>query len=81
MPDAATWAYDSDKDSHVISLTYKHGSTTIGNLVYTYDPDARRSTVGGSVAAVYIPLGNLCAANTFNAANEMTQYNGVYGAR
>ncbi len=80
LPDAATQAYVYDSgghgDSHVTSLTYKHSTTTIGTLTYTYDPDGRRSTVGGSLAAVTIPTAYECT-NTYNADNEMTKYCGV----
>ena len=52
MPNGATEAYVYDNgglgDSHVTSITYKDGSTTIGNLTYTYDPDGRRTSVGGA---------------------------------
>ena len=77
LPDGVTQTYVYDKDSHVASLTYKtSGGTTIGNLAYAYDADGRRSTVGGSLASVWIP-GYQEVANTFNADNEMTQYNGT----
>ena len=56
------------------SITYKDGSTTIGNLTYSYDPDGRRSTVGGSLASVAIP--RAVSGNLFNADNEMTNFNG-----
>jgi hypothetical protein len=89
LPDAATQAYVYDNgghgDSHVTSLTYKHSTTTIGNLTYTgacpersrRDPDGRRSSVGRSLAAVYITAAS-GGTNTFNADNEMTKY---YGAQ
>ena len=76
LPNGATQAYVYDNgahgDSHVTALTYKHGTTTIGNLNYTYDPDGRRSSVGGSLAAVYIPAA--VTPNSFNADNEMTLF-------
>jgi len=34
-PDATTEAYGYDADSHVTSLTYKHGTTTMGNWNYS----------------------------------------------
>src|SRR5271163_1386609 len=74
LPEAATQAYVYDADSHLTSLTYKHNTTAIGNLTYTYDPDGRRSTVGGSLAAVATP--RAASGNLFNADNEMTNFNG-----
>ena len=78
LPNGVTQAYVYDNgglgDSHVTSITYKDGTTTIGNLTYGYDPDGRRSTVGGSLAAVATP--QAASGNLFNADNEMTNFNG-----
>ena len=49
--------------------------TLLGNLTYAYDADGRVSTKGGSLAAVTLPAG--VTGNTFNAASEMTAFNGT----
>src|SRR5208282_4697172 len=54
-----------DPDSNVKSITYKNGSTTLGNLTYDYDPDDRRFNVGGSLASTGIPT-----AQTFSYNND-----------
>jgi hypothetical protein len=33
----------------VTSIAYQDGTTSIGNLTYSYDADGRRSSVGGSL--------------------------------
>src|SRR5271170_1484324 len=69
LPNGVTQAHVYDNgghgDLHVTSITYKDGTTAIGNLTYSgacpersrRDPDGRRSTVGGTLAGINIPLG------------------------
>ncbi len=75
LPNGVTVAYSYDTDSRVIGLTYSAGSTNLGNLVYSYDADGRRTSMGGSLASVSLPAN--VSGNTFNAANEMTAFNGA----
>jgi len=75
LPNGVTVSYTYDLDSHVTGLTYAMGSTQLGNLTYVYDADGRVSTKGGSLAAVTLPAA--VSGNTFNAANEMTAFNGT----
>src|SRR5208337_4523311 len=69
LPNSVTQAYVYDNggqgDSHVTSITDKHGTTNLGNLTYGYDADGRRNSVGGTLAAVAIP--RTASGNIFNA--------------
>jgi RHS repeat-associated protein len=47
----------------------------IGNLTYAYDSVGRRSIVGGSLAAINLPVP--IAGASYDAANELTNWNGV----
>ena len=48
-------SYGYDRNSNVTSLTYKHSTTTLGNLTYGYDGDDQRTSVGGSYARTNLP--------------------------
>jgi RHS repeat-associated protein len=75
LPNGVTVAYSYDADSHVTGITYSAGSTQLGKLVYSYDANGRRGTMGGSLAAVNFPAN--VSGNTFNADNGMTGFNGA----
>ena len=75
LPNGVSLAYTYDADSRVTGITYTAGNNQLGNLAYTYDADERRSSMGGSLAAVNLP--QAVSGNTFNAGNEMTAFNGT----
>jgi RHS repeat-associated protein len=75
LPNGVTMAYAYDADSRVSGITYTSGSTQLGNLSYSYDADGRRTSAGGSLAAVTLPAS--ASGNTFNADNGVTGFNGT----
>ena len=56
-------------------MTWKLGSTAVGDLEYQYDADSRVIQKTGSFAQTKLPVP--VTGNTFNAANEMTAFNGT----
>jgi RHS repeat-associated protein len=75
LPNGVTVAYTFDNDSHILRLSYALGGQSLGNLTYAYDANGRVITKGGSLAAVNLPAA--VSGNSFNAANEMTAFNGT----
>ncbi len=79
LPNGVIASYGYDQDSRVSSITYGTGGScasppsNLGNLSYTYDADGRRTSSGGSLAAVTLPTA--VNGNTFNADNGMTGFN------
>jgi RHS repeat-associated protein len=59
----------------VTGITYKFNATTLGNLAYSYDSLSRRTLVSGSFAQTSLP-GAVTSA-TYDAANELTNWNGT----
>jgi RHS repeat-associated protein len=66
-------SYTYDNDSRVTGITYKFNANTLGNLTYSYDSLGRRTQVGGSFAG----LPGAVASATYDAANELTNWNGT----
>jgi hypothetical protein len=60
-------------DSQVKSITYKLGSTTLGDLSYGYDLAGRRTSVGGSFARTGTP--QAAPPATYNVNNQLTSTN------
>ena len=71
LPNGIVVEYGYDDASQLTSLTYKNGSTTIGDLTYQYDQSGRRTRVGGSYARTSLPP--VLGSATYNAANRLTQ--------
>jgi RHS repeat-associated protein len=63
--------YGYDAASNLTSITYKQGTTVLGDLTYEYDATRRRTKVGGSYARTGLP--SALTSATFDAANQMTQ--------
>lgn len=63
--------YGYDVGSNLTSITYKQGSTVLGDLSYQYDGDGNLTRVGGSYARTALP--STLNSATFDAANQMTQ--------
>jgi RHS repeat-associated protein len=75
LPNGIVATYSYDADSHLIGIDYTAGGGAIGNLTYAYDSVGRRSNVGGSLAAINLPVP--VASASYDAANELTNWNGV----
>ncbi|MFC5054308.1 RHS repeat-associated core domain-containing protein [Saccharothrix xinjiangensis] len=70
MPGELRQSYTYDAADQITDIAYRHGSTVLGNLAYTYDAAGRTTTVGGSFARTDIPdpLGPV----TYDAANRIS---------
>jgi RHS repeat-associated protein len=75
LPNGILLTYTYDNDSRVTAMTWTLASNTVGNLQYQYDADARVIQKTGSFAQTQLP--QPVSGNTFNAANEMTAFNGT----
>src|SRR5207302_7167358 len=56
----------------LLSLTYQHSGSTIGDLAYTYDAAGRRATTTGSYARLNLPAA--VSSATYNANNQLTKW-------
>lgn len=75
LPNGTVTEYGYDAASQLTSLTYKNGSTVIGDLSYEYDNAGRRTKIGGSFARTSLP--SALTSTTYNAVNELTQRSGT----
>jgi RHS repeat-associated protein len=77
LPNGIVLAYAYDNDSRVTAMTWTLSGNTVANLQYQYDADGRvlQKSSAGSFAQSQLP--SPVTANTFNAANEMTSFNGT----
>ena len=75
LPNGIVLAYTYDIDSHVTAMSWTLGSNTVGDLEYSYDADSRVIEKTGSFAQTGLP--QAVTGNSFNAANEMTAFNGT----
>jgi RHS repeat-associated protein len=74
LPNGVNSTYGYDQDSNLTSIGYSANGSSLGNLTYTYDYDGRRSSFGGSLAAVAVPAAAMTA--TYND-NEIATFNGI----
>ncbi len=72
LPNGITVEYAYDAASQLTGMTYRKGTTTIGNLTYAYDAAGRRTKMGGSYARTSIPQAMTSA--TYDAANRLTKW-------
>ena len=72
LPNGVQVAYNYDAASQLTGLTYTLGTTTPGNLTYSYDGTGRRTSVGGSFGRTGLPLA--VSSATYDAANELTKW-------
>jgi YD repeat-containing protein len=72
LPNGIVVFYGYDAASQLVSLTYKKGSTTLGDLTYSYDNAGNRTKVGGSWAWTGLPLA--VASTSYDAANRMRTF-------
>ncbi len=72
LPNGIKLSYGYDNANELTGLTYKLGSTTVGNLTYGYDKDGRIMTRGGAFDATNLPA---TLANTvYDADNRLTTW-------
>ena len=57
--------------SNLTSITYKQGTTVLGDVTYEYDSGRNKTRMGGSYARTGLP--QALSSATYNAANQMTQ--------
>ena len=65
-------SYSYDNANRLTGISYAQGSTTLGNLSYSYDANGRRTAVGGSYAQSDLPAA--ISTTTYNAANQLTKW-------
>ena len=75
MPNGILLTYTYDNDSRVTAMTWTLAGNPVGDLEYSYDADSRVIEKTGSFAQTGLP--QAVRGNTFNAANEMTAFNGT----
>jgi RHS repeat-associated protein len=75
VPNGIVLTYTHDADSHVTGMTWTLAGNPLGDLEYGYDADGRVIQKTGSFAQTGLP--QPVTGNTFNAANEMTAFNGT----
>jgi RHS repeat-associated protein len=75
LPNGILVAYAYDNDSHITGMAWTLAGNSVGDLEYNYDADGRVIEKTGSFAQTNLP--QPVSGDTFNAANEMTAFNGV----
>ena len=56
LPDGIVEAYGYDAASQITGITDTSSSTTVGTLTYGYDGDGQRTSVGGTLSQVALPV-------------------------
>jgi RHS repeat-associated protein len=72
LPNGIVVSYSYDDASELTGLTYALGTTTLGNLTYSYDGSGRRTSAGGSYAQTELP--SAVSATSYNADNQLTTW-------
>ena len=75
LPNGILLTYTYDNDSRVTAMTWTLAGNPVGDVEYAYDADSRVIQKTGSFAQTGLP--QAVTGNTFNAANEMTSFNGT----
>ncbi len=75
LPDGITETYTYDPASQITGIAYAHGSTTVGNLAYAYDPVGNRTAEWGSYASLTIP--QAFGPALYNADNALASSGGT----
>jgi RHS repeat-associated protein len=75
LPNGIAAAYSYDNASRLMGISYSLGSSGLGSLNYSYDAAGRRSTSSGTLATISLP--SAVSSATYNAANELTNWNGM----
>lgn len=74
LPNGVVADYSYDAASRLTGIIYSKGSTTIGDLAYSYDSAGRRISVGGSFARTSFP--QTLTTTNYNAASQQTGFGG-----
>ncbi len=72
LPNGVVTSYSYDGASQLAGITYQNGSTTLGNLTYSYDQVGHRASVGGSFAQTGLPFA--MNQTNYNANNQLTTW-------
>jgi len=72
LPNGVVTQYTYDAAAQITELVYKYGTSTLGNLTYSYDATGRRASVGGTFARSGLP--QAVTGNTYNAGNQLTAF-------
>jgi RHS repeat-associated protein len=75
LPDGVVESPSYDSGSQLTGITYASGTTTLGDLSYTYEGAGRRATIGGAWARTGMP--QPVASASYDAANRLTSWNGT----
>ncbi len=71
LPDSVTEAPTFDAAGELTAIAYAHGST-LGDLLYAYDSQGRRTSTGGSYARTGLPAA--VSTTSYDNANELTTW-------
>lgn len=77
LPNNLAMVYAYDNANQLTGITYKQGSTTLGDLTYAYGTAGRRTTVGGTWARSGLPVAATAASITLNANNQALTFAGT----
>lgn len=72
LPNTNSIVYAYNAASDVTSLTYKQGTTTLGDLTYTYEPAGNRIKTGGTFARTNLPPA--LTTTNYNSNNQQTTF-------
>jgi RHS repeat-associated protein len=72
LPNGIDIDYTYDAAGQLTGITYRQGTTTLGDLTYAYDNAGRRISVGGGFARTDLPV--TIATTSHNANNQLTQW-------
>jgi RHS repeat-associated protein len=75
LPNQVGAAYSYDDNDQPTGIAWTADGDPLGELTYTYDPRGLPVAVGGSLAATTLP--NQVTTTTYNAANQLTGWNGT----
>ena len=75
LPNGVSLTYSYDTESRLASITYRRGTTLLGDLTYSYDTAGAVSKLGGSYAKTELPMAVTSA--TYDAANRLTNWGGT----
>ena len=75
LPNGLVVTYTYDGASRISGINYVSNGAQLGNMIYGYDTNGRRISIGGSLAQTNLPLG--LASTSYNAGNQLVQRGAV----
>ncbi len=75
LPNSISTTYSFDVASRLTGLLYKHDTTTLGDLGYSYEARGLRTSVDGAFARTGLP--DAVASTSYDAANRLTQWGSI----